>query len=314
MRDLNNTPYGQFIWWIGVVEDTFGDPSELGRVRVRIYGFHPNGGADSGVLPTAELPLAPVLNGGVAKINAGEMVMGFFMDGMDAQQPFILGVIGGSVQSAAGRFFGAVGDLFKGIPLPANTPEAVTAHIPNPVPGSCPVNIQGDIKDANGTLDPNTLVRIGTQKNGSPALLKKEAAESYLAMVASAKADGIGWVINDSYRTFKQQQDIRIEVGTSLSATPGKSNHGCGLAVDLGVQIYNKPPYYWLAKNASKFGFKRIQSGQPESWHWEYTLRTTKSATDGQSKHVPETTPNGQKNIYGEQVKKPPTVIGKPKP
>ncbi len=311
MRDLNNTPYGQFIWWIGVVEDTFGDPSELGRVRVRIYGFHPT----SGVLPTEELPLAPVLNGGVAKINAGEMVLGFFMDGTDAQQPFILGVIGGATQSIAGRFFGALGDLVAGLPLPANTPDAVTAHIPNPVPGSCPVNLEGKIKDANGTLDPNTLVRIGTQVDGRPALLKKEAAESYLAMVASAKADGITWVINDSYRTYGQQVTMKQNKGR-LAATPGKSNHGCGLAVDLGVQIYGRPPYNWLMKNASKFGFKRIylrgKGDQPESWHWEYTLRSNKSPTDGQAKHTPETTPNGQKNIYDEQVKKPPTVVGKP--
>jgi D-alanyl-D-alanine carboxypeptidase len=314
MRNLNNTPYGQFIWWIGVVEDTFGDPSELGRVRVRIYGFHPT----SKVLTTEELPLAPVLNGGVAKINPGEMVLGFFMDGTDAQQPFILGVIGGATQSIAGRFFGALGDLVAGLPLPANTPDAVTAHIPNPVPGSCPVNLEGKIKDANGTLDPNTLVRIGTQKDGRPALLKKEAAESYLAMVAAAKANGITWVINDSYRTYQQQIDIRRSVGVSLSATPGKSNHGCGLAVDLGVAIYERPPYHWLMKNAAKFGFKRIylsgRGAQPESWHWEYTLRSSKSPTDGQAKHVPETTPDGQKNIYDEQVKKAPTVIGKPKP
>ena len=71
-------------------------------------------------------------------------------------------------------------------------------------------------------------------------------------------------------------------------------------------------------KNAAKFGFKRIylngRGAQPESWHWEYTLRSSKSPTDGQAKHVPETTPDGQKNIYDEQVKKAPTVIGKPKP
>jgi hypothetical protein len=29
----------QFIWWYGVVEDR-ADPLELGRVRVRCYGWH----------------------------------------------------------------------------------------------------------------------------------------------------------------------------------------------------------------------------------------------------------------------------------
>lgn len=136
MRDLNNTPYGQFIWWVGVVEDAFGDPSELGRVRVRIYGFHPT----SKVLTTEELPLAPVLNGGVAKINAGEMVLGFFMDSVDAQQPFILGVIGGSVSSAfyaatgaVNRFMGSFGQL--------SGDNAAAAD--RPTDGSCPQPKQG---------------------------------------------------------------------------------------------------------------------------------------------------------------------------
>ena len=307
MRDLSNTPYGQFIWFIGVVEDAYGDPSQLGRVRVRAYGFHPAN------VETQDLPLAPVLNGGVAKINQGEMVLGFFMDGTDAQQPFILGVIGGAVQSVAGRFFGAIGDLFKSSPLDPNIPDVVTPYKPNPVPGACVPNLKGDIKDANGTLDPSTLVRVGTDTKGRPALLKKEAAEAYLQMVAAAKESGITWVINDSYRSFDRQVAQKRESG-SLAATPGKSNHGCGLAVDLGTQIYNRPPYQWLMKNASKFGFKRIylsgRGEQPESWHWEYTLRTNKSPTDGQSKHTPETSPNGTTNIYGEQVKKPPTTVG----
>lgn len=308
MRDLSNTPYGKFIWFVGIVEDTFSDPTQLGRVRVRAIGFHP----PSEVLPTENLPLAPVLNGGSAKINAGQMVLGFFMDGEMIQQPFILGVINGGVESVAGRFFGAVGELFKSLPF-GDTPEAVTAHKPNPVPGSCTPNPRGDIKDANGTLDATTLVRVGTDTKGRPALLKKEAAESYLAMVESAKADGITWVINDSYRTYERQVTEKQQSG-ALAARPGYSNHGCGLALDIGIQIYDKPAYKWLMKNASKFGFKRIylrgKSDKAESWHWEYTLRSNKSGADTQKTHTPETLPDGTTNIYGEQVKKKPTVVG----
>ena len=309
MRDLTNTPYGKFIWFVGVVEDTFSDPTQLGRVRVRAIGFHPS----DEILKTENLPLAPVLNGGSAKINPGQMVLGFFMDGELLQQPFILGVINGGVESVGGRFFGAIGNAFKSLPF-GDTPEAVTAHKPNPVPGSCPVNLKGDIKDANGTLDTSTLVRVGTDQAGRPALLKREAAESYLAMVAAAKANGITWVINDSYRTYQRQVTQKRET-PNLAATPGKSNHGCGLAVDIGTQIFGTSGegrvYQWLTKNASKFGFRRIAgTGKAESWHWEYTLRTNKSATDGQATHTPETLPDGTKNIYDEQVKKKPTVVG----
>jgi hypothetical protein len=307
MRDLTNTPYGKFIWFVGIAEDTFSDPTQLGRVRVRAIGFHPS----DEILPTENLPLAPVLNGGSAKINPGQMVLGFFMDGELLQQPFILGVINGGVESVGGRFFGAISSIFGGVP--SDAADVVTAYKPNPVPGACTINPKGDIKDANGTIDPSTLVRVGTDVKGRPALLKKEAAEAYLAMVAAAKESGVTWVINDSYRTYERQVSQRAEE-PSISARPGRSNHGCGLAVDLGVQIYNRPPYHWLMKNAPKFGFKRIYlKRRPdivESWHWEYTLRTNKSATDGQAKHTPETLPDGTKNIYDEPVKKKPTVVG----
>lgn len=133
MRDLNNTPYGQFIWWVGIVEDTFGDPTQLGRVRVRIFGFHPSG------LTTEDLPLAPVLNGGTARINAGQMVLGFFMDGMDAQQPVVLGVLGGGTSSAAGPFSGNPFEgSFAGVGAAVNAVGGLLESVTRPVDGSCP--------------------------------------------------------------------------------------------------------------------------------------------------------------------------------
>ena len=39
-----------FVWWMGIVEDRI-DPSETGRVRVRILGYHTPSTED---LPTSE--------------------------------------------------------------------------------------------------------------------------------------------------------------------------------------------------------------------------------------------------------------------
>lgn len=89
-------PYPNFVWFVGAIEETLDDPSQLGRVRVRIVGFHPT----AEILPTADLPLAPVLNGGTAKMVKGQMVLGFFLDGEEAQQPCILGTLGGAVSSS----------------------------------------------------------------------------------------------------------------------------------------------------------------------------------------------------------------------
>jgi hypothetical protein len=83
---------GQFVWWIGFVENR-NDPLKLGRVKVRCVGWH----ADNKMqLPTDALPWAQVslpTNGvNTYSPKEGEMVFGFFMDGPMAQEPIVLGV------------------------------------------------------------------------------------------------------------------------------------------------------------------------------------------------------------------------------
>ena len=47
-----------FTWFVGVVEDR-NDPIELGRVRVRAFGWHTD---DKGAIPTDSLPWAVMIN------------------------------------------------------------------------------------------------------------------------------------------------------------------------------------------------------------------------------------------------------------
>ena len=95
----------QFIWWQGVVEDR-NDPLQLGRCRVRILGYHPE---DRQLVETVELPWAYPLQditsaamSGIGHAPVGPVegtwVMGFFRDGEDAQQPVMMGTIGGIPQ------------------------------------------------------------------------------------------------------------------------------------------------------------------------------------------------------------------------
>lgn len=90
--------YPTFTWWQGVVEDR-NDPAELGRVRVRILGYHTENRED---LPTSDLPLAvlmqPVNSASISGIGnsatgllEGSHVFGFFADGADGQIPVIMG-------------------------------------------------------------------------------------------------------------------------------------------------------------------------------------------------------------------------------
>lgn len=97
---------GSFVWWLGVVEDRKEDPDRLGRVRVRIWGYHSD---DKEVLPTEELPWAivmqPTTSAAVSGMGTsptflleGTWVFGFFIDGNDKQQPVIIGTVGGYTQ------------------------------------------------------------------------------------------------------------------------------------------------------------------------------------------------------------------------
>lgn len=89
-----------FFWFFGKVVDRQ-DPLALGRVRVRVFGTHPD---DETLLPDDMLPWAipiqPITSAalfGVGQSPTGMLqgthVFGFFADGKDAQMPFVLGTV-----------------------------------------------------------------------------------------------------------------------------------------------------------------------------------------------------------------------------
>ena len=91
---------GVFVWFTGVIEDVQ-DPMEMGRVRVRCFGFHTDNKAD---IPTEALPWAlvmmPITSASMSGIGTsatgvlpGSWVIGFFRDGPSAQDPVVLGTV-----------------------------------------------------------------------------------------------------------------------------------------------------------------------------------------------------------------------------
>jgi len=97
--------FGDFVWWQGVVEDR-GDPLKLGRVRVRILGYHTDNKQEGKGIPTTDLPWAtpsqPITSASINGIGTsptgpveGTWVFGFFRDGKNAQEPVIIGTFGG---------------------------------------------------------------------------------------------------------------------------------------------------------------------------------------------------------------------------
>lgn len=85
-----------FVWWVGVIENRV-DPLTLGRCQVRIFGWH---NENSVILPTADLPWAQAMipindSKHFSAPRLGEWVLGFFMDGEQAQIPVMMGVLPG---------------------------------------------------------------------------------------------------------------------------------------------------------------------------------------------------------------------------
>ena len=98
-----------FVHFYGVVEDRM-DPQFTGRVRVRCLGFHTK---DKIALPTEDLPwaqvLLPITSSGISGIGQtplglveGSWVVGYFRDGVEAQEPIVLGSLPGKPAEASG--------------------------------------------------------------------------------------------------------------------------------------------------------------------------------------------------------------------
>jgi hypothetical protein len=109
---------GGFTWFTGVVEDRF-DPLEMNRVKVRCFGFHTEnkGTIDVDNLPWATVML-PTTSSGTSGIGdtphglmEGSWVVGFFRDGVSAQDPIIMGTIA-SQNSPRSKSLGFTGDHY----------------------------------------------------------------------------------------------------------------------------------------------------------------------------------------------------------
>jgi len=109
-----------FAWFFGVVEDRK-DPLKIGRVRVRILGFHSD---DKNILPTKELPWATPIQGITSAAIGGKgstptgllegtWVLGFFTDPGSYQIPMVLGSIAGLNSKSIKKLGETPGNAFK---------------------------------------------------------------------------------------------------------------------------------------------------------------------------------------------------------
>jgi len=106
--------------------------------------------------------------------------------------------------------------------------------------------------------------------------------DSFREMRITAREENIFLMVASAYRNANEQERLFNELGSSIAARPGYSEHQTGLAIDFSygglTQEETNKMWDWLAKNAYKYGFiLRYPDGREditgfayEPWHYRY--------------------------------------------
>lgn len=183
-----------------------------------------------------------------------------------------------------------------------------SAAQPTPTPAASTTSV--DFSDGRMILVNNNLalpegytVETQTADADTGKELQTEAAQSFAAMQAAAKLEGVSLILQSGYRSVEYQQglfDQQVEkmIKTGLSeeqakeqaktvvAVPGYSEHNTGYAADILTDSYrvmdsafaDTDAYAWLVKHAAEYGFiERYPEDKSaitgiifEPWHWRY--------------------------------------------
>ncbi len=131
---------------------------------------------------------------------------------------------------------------------------------------------------ANGRIPASELCPLGVR----PVLRARCDATAALERLNAAYVARFGTDISvtDAYRDYDAQVRVKAAKG-NLAATPGTSNHGWGLALDLGggINRFGTAQHLWMRENAAAYGWHlpgwALAGGsKPEPWHWEYSGTT----------------------------------------
>ena len=249
-----------FTWWIGEVEDK-NDPQQLGRVRVRIVGWYTGGPSNEAYLSTVkteDLPWAAVLlptdqpgiknTGTTTELEVGAQVMGFFLDGEEAQLPVVMGSFRGLRNSNDGKTGETAADSAVSkttVADPKNAPEypaqAKDANNAD-VPGGASFNKTGSAPaDANGGQGTDRAI-LGpgeTETPGNFATNPKKVPQEVQAI-----ADGVSGPAGEGFEKDLERMLTEIgNVASGLATDPA----GNLISIITGKKVDNK-----VIKNAIK--------------------------------------------------------------
>lgn len=139
------------------------------------------------------------------------------------------------------------------------------------------------------------------------------AATSLTRLAAQFERDhGKPLYITDAYRTLAVQITLKVSKGV-FAATPGTSNHGLGLAVDMSsrINVEGSAEHRWMEANGPHYGWVNPAwavdynpaNGQHEPWHWEYRAALDRSA-DTKTTTALTTTPEDDMPLNDADMKR----------
>ena len=229
--------YKKFVWFVGVVED-INDPVKVSRVRVRMLSLHTE---DKALLPTENLPWAtvmmPTTSASVSGIGfspsalvKGSWVVGFFLDGEEANQPLVMGTWHGIAETSANPQEG-FNDPTGKYPSYVNKPDvhqnAIGADVGLFADGG------NNLKTDNPARDTTTETSI-TQDTPSTG----SASKSQLAKVSSSILNKPG--PEAEVKAFETIKESAFSAGGfGLSSITGALGNLSGLSNSLAAGIGN---------------------------------------------------------------------------
>lgn len=134
----------------------------------------------------------------------------------------------------------------------------------------------GLVGQSNGLVDSGLLSEL----SWAPGYYLHAGAAQMLELLnADFKAEmGYDLPIISTYRPLSVQYEVHTN-DPNMTAVPGYSNHGLGLAVDIGAEggfiDYGSPEHVWMLDNGPRYGWMhpswaRAGSDRPEPWHFEF--------------------------------------------
>lgn len=153
-----------------------------------------------------------------------------------------------------------------------------------------------------GALIQNGTIPAAAMDSRTGVPLKTEVSIQASGWIAELATLGIKMWFSEGYRDLATQVYWKKQEAlgnTPSAATPGFSNHGWAMAVDVNTNTWgnnsNSSTYATVVAVGRKYGF--LKSIPSESWHFDYSLTPTIIVTDQEEEDDMPLTPEDIKKI-----------------